>query len=59
MTTLVDKLPEEHYYLLKRVLGVMKSVVDNSAKNGVTLENLAGVIGYNYIFTIYFIPNMK
>lgn len=46
VTLLLGKLPEEHFYLLKRILGVMRSVIDNGNKNGVTLDALAQIIGY-------------
>ena len=42
---LLAKLPEEHFHLLKRVLGVMRIVIDNGQKNGVTVDELAHVIG--------------
>jgi RhoGAP domain len=45
LTLLLAKLPEEHFYLLKRVLGVLRGVVENTSKNGVTVDALANVIG--------------
>jgi hypothetical protein len=46
VTLLLAKLPEEHFHLLKRVLGVMRKVLDNGQKNGVTIELLAQTIGH-------------
>jgi hypothetical protein len=55
VTLLLGKLPEEHFYLLKRVLGVMQSVLDNGQKNRVTIGALAQTIGYTSSFFFFFL----
>lgn len=41
---MLAKLREENFCLLKRVLGVMRALLDNASKNGATVDTLAAVI---------------
>jgi RhoGAP domain len=42
---LLEKLPGEHYSLLKRCIGLFKLVVENSHQNGISIDDLASVVG--------------
>lgn len=38
---ILEKLPHEHYTLLKRICAILKNVADNSHQNDVSIEELA------------------